>query len=75
MEEDLIHFASNEIINYMQARPGSADTVEGIHQVWIQWPNTPETTKVTLAALEQLERDGFMEKVQAGPNSIWRHKE
>ncbi|MDB5046464.1 MAG: hypothetical protein JWQ08_2514 [Deinococcus sp.] len=74
MNEDLVRFASNEITNYVHARPASADTVEGIHLGWIQWPGTPEQVAVTLAALEQLEMDGFMQRVVAGNRDIWRRR-
>ncbi|MFB9990480.1 hypothetical protein ACFFLM_00540 [Deinococcus oregonensis] len=74
MDEDLIRFASNEIINHVNANPESADTVQGIHQWWIQWPNFPESTQVTVTALEQLQRDGLMEMVGAGNRGLWRRR-
>lgn len=74
MEEDLIRFASDEITNYVHARPESADTVEGIHLGWIQWPGTPEQVAVTLAALEQLEMDGFMHRVGVANRELWRRR-
>ncbi|UQN05576.1 hypothetical protein [Deinococcus sp. QL22] len=74
MEEDLVRFASNEIINYVNAQPESADTVEDIHQWWIQWPGTPEPVAITLAALGQLERDGFMQMVPIANRNTWRRR-
>ena len=72
--DDLLRFAQNEISQYVDARPDSADTLEGIHQWWIQWPGTAESMAVTLAALEQLERDGLMQGVRVGNRAIWRRR-
>jgi hypothetical protein len=72
MNGESVRFAINAIINHVNARPASADTVEGIHLGWIQWPGTPEPVAVTSAALEQLERDGFMQRVMVGNRELWR---
>jgi hypothetical protein len=72
--DDLLRFARNEIAHYVDARPDSADTLEGIHQWWIQWPGNAESMAVTLAALEQLERDGLMQGVRVGNRAIWRKR-
>lgn len=72
--EDLLRFVKDEIAHYVDARPESADTLEGIHQWWIQWPGAAESMSVTLAALEQLERDGLMQGVRLGNRDIWRRR-
>ena len=72
MEENLNHFCANAIMSYLGAHPDSADTVEGIHQWWIRWPDIPESILVTAAALAQLERAGRIEKQRIGNREIWR---
>ncbi|UQN05400.1 hypothetical protein [Deinococcus sp. QL22] len=76
MDEDLTRFASNEIINYVNAHPDSADTVNGIHQWWIQWPDAAGSLQVTVTALEQLQWDGLMEMVPIGDGGriLWRRR-
>ncbi|MFB9992093.1 hypothetical protein ACFFLM_08990, partial [Deinococcus oregonensis] len=74
MDEDLIRFASNEIINHVNANPESADTVQGIHQWWIQWPNAAALPTVTRAALEQLELEGFLQRLVVGGREVWRRR-
>jgi hypothetical protein len=72
--EDLLRFAKDAIVHYVEARPESADTLEGIHHWWIQWPGAAESMAVTLAALEQLERDGLMQGIRVGNRDIWRRR-
>ena len=62
------------IQNYLSSRPDAADTVEGIHQWWIQWPGIPEPIAVTMAALEHLETIGFLERLQTGNRQFWRRR-
>ena len=72
MDEKLLEFAVAAIHTHLQAHPASADTVEGVHQWWIRWPGLPESIDVTIAALEQLEQSGFLERLRAGNREIWR---
>ena len=62
------------ILIYLSSRPDAADTVEGIHQWWIQWPDVPEPVSVTMAALEHLEAVGFLERLQTGNRQFWRRR-
>lgn len=74
MDDALLQFAKNEITRYVLARPASADTLEGIHQWWIQWPGAAESMALTLAALEQLEGDGLMQSMRVANRDIWRRR-
>lgn len=63
---------ANAITTYLLAHPHSADTLEGIHRWWIQWPEMPPPVDVILAALEQLEAAGQVERMNVGGRVIWR---
>ncbi|GGX38651.1 hypothetical protein [Undibacterium squillarum] len=73
MDEYLIDFAMGEIRRFLQARPDSADTLEGIHRWWIRWPDIAESPIVTAAALQRLEEQGFLEQKKIGSRVLWRH--
>lgn len=60
------------ILAYVQRRPESADTVEGIHNWWIDWHGRIESPQVTEQALEHLEKQQLMEKVSVGNRLLWR---
>jgi hypothetical protein len=68
MQEDAVRF------NFIKAWPDSADSVDGIHQWWIQWLEPAESRAVTLAALEQLEREGVMEVIRLAELDLWRRR-
>lgn len=70
----MIAAAAQAIREYLTARPGAADTVEGIHAYWIQWGDNPEMIEVTEAALLELEEAGFVEHVVAGGRWLWRRR-
>ncbi len=70
--EDLVRFAANEILAYLQARPAAADTLEGIHRWWIRWPGPEESLAVSEAALKRLEASGEMRQAQVGSRLLWR---
>ncbi len=65
-------FAVNSIERYLDDYPNAMDTLEGIHCWWIEWPNTPPDTSVTLMALEVLRKDGVVEQRRFGSKTIWR---
>jgi len=69
---DEIVYAKESIRRYLETRPNSADTLEGIHQWWINWPSYPPRIEVTLVALEQLQLEGFVESIKIGNQLIWR---
>lgn len=72
VDEKSIKFAIDAIEAHLQSHPDSADTVEGIHQWWIRWPDFPEAMSVTSAALEWLEQTGVVQRSQTGNREIWR---
>ncbi|KAF0815282.1 hypothetical protein IGB42_00363 [Andreprevotia sp. IGB-42] len=74
MEKQLVTHTAALIQRYIASRPDAADTIEGIHLWWIDWPQSPEQPAVTLAALEQLEAADLMERVQIGGRELWRAK-
>lgn len=71
MDEALLLYAKGEIARYVAARPGCADTVEGVHQWWISWPGAAAVA-VTLAALQQLQCDGVVQGLRVGDRELWR---
>lgn len=72
MARELIAAVVNAITTHLLAHPYSADTVEGIHRFWIQWPEAPQPVDVTLLALERLEATGQVERMNVGGRVIWR---
>jgi hypothetical protein len=71
-DADLVRFAANAILHYLQRHPGSADTAEGIHEWWIAWPDIPESILITCIALEQLEQEHKIEHSDVANRRIWR---
>lgn len=67
-----IEYAISAIRRFLDERPGSADTLEGIHRWWIPWPVQEESLFVTLKALEQLESTGEIHKLRLGTSVLWR---
>ncbi|MBR7782350.1 hypothetical protein [Undibacterium luofuense] len=74
MNENLLDFIMCEIRNYLNARPESADTLEGIHNWWIRWPDVAESQMITADALQRLEAQGFLEQKNIGSRVLWRRK-
>lgn len=71
-EYESVAATANAITTYLLAHPLSADTLECIHRWWIQWPEMPPPVEMTLAALEQLEAAGQVERMNVGGRVIWR---
>ncbi|HVK96120.1 MAG TPA: hypothetical protein VM571_15495 [Noviherbaspirillum sp.] len=74
MDEKLVLDVMAEIRDYLAARPDSADTLEGIHQYWLLWPNGQEAPAVTQAALDLLLEAGVVECVRYGGRVLWRRR-
>lgn len=72
MDEQLVVFAENAIRAHLATRPDSADTLEGIHRWWIQWPGLAESPVVTQIALERLAAAGEIEFFKIGNSILWR---
>ncbi|WP_338847069.1 hypothetical protein V8J88_25300 [Massilia sp. W12] len=67
-----IQFVISAIELYLQRHPDSADTAEGIHQWWIEWPQQAESLHITLLALQELEKRGLICAQRIGNREIWR---
>lgn len=74
MDEQSILAVAKEIRRYLDSRPESADTVDGIHHFWINWSGLPESRLVTAAALELLLAEGVVECVRYGNRELWRRR-
>lgn len=70
--EDLVQVTADAILGYLQLHNSSADTIEGIHEWWIEWPSVPESILVTHLALLQLEQAGLVERRCFSNREIWR---
>ncbi|MFD0726567.1 hypothetical protein [Lysobacter brunescens] len=74
MDRGLIEFAKDAIRRFLERRPEAADTLEGIHHWWIDWPGHAESQVVTEVALEQLHAEGLIEPLRIGNNVLWRRR-
>lgn len=72
MNDKLILSRAAAIQRYLDRRPDSADTLQGIHQDWIRSRNDEDTIEVTQAALDYLKVAGFVESSMIGNREIWR---
>lgn len=72
MNENLIQFAMQSIVLHLQQYPRSADTLEGVHQWWVQWPDIQESILVTDEALHRLQSVQQIESHTLGEREIWR---
>lgn len=72
MHHDAIDVAERAILSYLEQRPASADTAEGIHHHWIAWEGLPEHIGITEGALARLREAGKVEAVRLGHRTIWR---
>ena len=73
-EHNMIDYAISAIRNFLQERPDSADTLEGIHSWWIRWPELEESSMVTQTALERLQARGEVEQIRLGSRVLWRRR-
>lgn len=74
MDERLVAYAEQAIREFLERRPDSADTLEGIHRWWIDWPGLPESLVVTEVALERLQASGEIESFRIGNSVVWRRR-
>jgi hypothetical protein len=74
MDDTSVQYAISAIRRFLAARPDSTDTLQGVHEWWIQWPTLDAPSLTTLTALEQLESEGFLERFQVGSRVLWRRK-
>ncbi|MDD5390200.1 MAG: hypothetical protein PHD37_12690 [Gallionellaceae bacterium] len=71
-DESLILAIESEVLAYLEARPASADTLEGIHRWWIRWPGLEEPMSITEIALNRLQARGLLEQCRVGSRILWR---
>lgn len=72
MNDKLILSRAAAIQRYLDRRPASADTAEGIHASWIRSHGEEDSVEVTLAALDFLRIAGVVESNMTGNREIWR---
>ncbi|RDU94721.1 hypothetical protein [Trinickia dinghuensis] len=72
IDDDLVRVAADAIMRYLHSHPHSADTVEGIHEWWIDWPSMPESLTITHIALVRLEAAGLLECRRVSNREVWR---
>ncbi len=73
-EDPTVEYAISAIRRFLNERPNSADTLEGIHRWWIRWPALEESSLITLQALEQLENLGEVHQLRLGTSILWRRR-
>lgn len=72
MQEDEVRLAMEQIRAVVR-RSARADTVEGIHAFWIDWPEPRPPMELTQLALERLEMAGEVERVTLEDRrQVWR---
>ena len=67
-----IQTAMNSIRRYVEVHPNAADTIEGIHYYWIDWPTPLPHINCTFVALTELETEGLMERFPVANRELWR---
>ena len=72
MNDALLTQTAEAIKRYLARCPAAADTTEGVHHWWIDWPQLPPPLAVTQAALEQLEQQGWVIGMRSGNRTLWR---
>ncbi len=72
MNNQTLNFALRAIQSRLTQSPNSADTVQGIHNYWIDWSEPVPPVLVTQQALEVLEKNALVEQILAGERVIWR---
>jgi hypothetical protein len=63
---------AESIRRYLRVRPRAADTVDGIHQWWVDWGDLEQSPAITEIALQLLQARGEMEPVDIGGRQVWR---
>jgi hypothetical protein len=62
-DDDRIEAIADEIERYVNARPDSADTVEGIGKWWIEHTRLEESLDLIGKAIEKLVGNGTLKKI------------
>ncbi|MFZ6676827.1 hypothetical protein [Undibacterium sp. Tian12W] len=72
MQAQDLEFIMKSIRQYLQMRPDSADTEEGIARFWIDWQGEPLQISMVSQALENMRNAGELESHNVGGRTIWR---
>ncbi|MFM0016291.1 hypothetical protein PQR46_36735 [Paraburkholderia sediminicola] len=72
MIDDLTRIIALHIVRYLLEHPAAADTVEGVHFVWVGADLACNPLDSTLAALELLSEQGLVACVPIGNRLLWR---
>lgn len=72
MTDDLTHLVAQHIARYLLDHPAAADTVEGVHFVWVGPDVAQASLDITQAALELLFEQGLIACVPIGSRLLWR---
>jgi hypothetical protein len=70
--DDLTRVVAAHIQRYLIEHPAAADTVEGVHFVWIGPDVACISLDVTQAALDYLFEQGLIACVPIGSRLLWR---
>lgn len=72
MQAQDLEFIMKSIRQYIQVRPDSADTVEGIARFWIDWQGEAQSVSIVLMVLENMRNAGELESRNVSGRTIWR---
>lgn len=72
MNADLTRTVADRIVRYLRENPAAADTVEGVHIVWVGPDLAHLSIDITQAALELLFDEGLVACVPIGNRLLWR---
>lgn len=67
-----VDFAMAAIRRHLARHPHGADTLEGVHGWWIDWPGLPASIAATERALERLEQHGLVASTLVARRRLWR---
>ena len=70
-ESELLGVAA-AIYNHLCMCPRDSYTTETIHEYWNAWPSIPASIEVSKAALDLLELEGSVERLEVDGKSMWR---
>lgn len=72
MNDDIVNTVAGRIVRYLHDHPHAADTVEGVHHVWVDGPALAVSIDITQAALDSLLTNGKVACVRVAHRLLWR---
>ena len=66
-----VRVVADSIARHLVARPGCADSVEGIQQWWLRSAGVEVSLDVVVEGLRTLEEEGVVECRRLGTQEIW----